>query len=120
MCTSVTRYIGITLLSSVAQTKPRGTKRLDDENTLLLINSYEEAGPGPKWRTPEFGASYKGIIRADRGWKPAISRSYEERAEDGKGQGWRVPALRRAWCSRLQTAKHILNHVRAGCTTSAC
>lgn len=42
MCTSVTRYIGITLLSSVPQAKPRGTKRLGDENTLLLINSYEE------------------------------------------------------------------------------
>lgn len=42
MCTSVTRYIGITFLSSVPQAKPRGTKRLGDENTLLLINSYEE------------------------------------------------------------------------------
>lgn len=32
--------------SQAYQAKPRGTKRLGDENTLFLINSYQKIGPG--------------------------------------------------------------------------
>lgn len=69
-CTSVTRYFGITLLSSVADKTTEKRNASSVKSTLFLINSYRGGRARAKMAHAETRSAYKGIIRADHGWKP--------------------------------------------------